>query len=101
MKFSVSETNDVAVDEDGNFVLVFKDGKLNRYLNEFEVSFIKNAMGYARADAWSKFIEELNRQRPLVFDKKKPPLPHVNFLGSIKEYEKIFMQAQRSSSSVG
>lgn len=45
--------------------------------------------------AWDRFIAELNRRNPLIFDRNKGPEPHVNFIGSVESYRKIFMEAQK------
>ena len=44
---------------------------------------------------WTRFIEHLNEIDPLIFHDKggQYQLPHDNFLGSIKKYRKIFLEA--------
>lgn len=43
---------------------------------------------------WDQFIAHLNVVQPMVKDKKTGEnYPHKNFIGSIKAYEKIFLEA--------
>lgn len=45
---------------------------------------------------WDKFIDHLNKTVPLSKPQKDhPPPKHLNFLGSIKEYRKIFLEANK------
>lgn len=44
---------------------------------------------------WDKFIDHLNEVQPLKGDDAK----HMNFLGSIASYRKLFMQANKPDPS--
>lgn len=47
---------------------------------------------------WSKFIKHLNVVDPL--GKKDEVTPHVNFIGSIQKYERIFYEANKEASNI-
>lgn len=43
---------------------------------------------------WENFIDLLNKEDPLFFDKeKKEQSPHKSFLGSIEKYKTLFLRA--------
>jgi hypothetical protein len=42
---------------------------------------------------WDKFIDLLEERQPIRGDKKGETKPHVNFLGSVEAYRKVFMEA--------
>lgn len=50
---------------------------------------------------WEDFLDRLAATRPLGDTKKKDykPVRHTNFLGSINEYRKIFLEANKSDNA--
>jgi phage terminase small subunit len=44
-------------------------------------------------EAWNRFIEHLNKVQPM----KDKDASHINFMGSIASYKKIFMAANSKS----
>lgn len=46
-------------------------------------------------EMWERFIKHLNDTQPIMVkkDKQQMQVPHVNFLGSIEAYRKVFVEA--------